>query len=676
MSDETSGEEKEEEYKDTPEEWARRWQMEFKAAQKELKKFQDAGDKVVKRFLDERDDRAKDDTRLNLFTANVQQKRALLFGRTPQATVTRRHADADDDVARVAGEMLERILNTDIESDSDGYNPALENSLNDRMLPGLGIGKDRYCCEMKKTPSVPAKMGPDGDELAPEVPETEAKESENVEIDYVHWKDALWNAARVWSEVRWIAFQAQMSRKALIDRFGEEIGKAVPLNAKKTAGNPDEMDTQRANPWAQANVWEIWDKESKQIFWYVDGYEKVLDMKPDTLGLESFFPCPRPMMANLSTGKLVPRSDFAIAQDVYNEIDMVSTRVTELERAIRVTGVYDPSAEGLREMVDGGRNKLFPVTNFGMLAEKGGIRSVVDFMPLDQIIVALNSLREYRKELIDLLYQVDGSSDIMRGQGTQSGVTATEQGIKAHFGSVRLQALQDEFARFATDLLRIKAEIICKHFDPQTIIDRSNILNTPDADFAQPAVALLKSEFRHYRIQVKPEAINLTDFAQLKQERMEVMQTIGGYLAQVMPLAQTMPGAMIPMLEILQWAVAGIKGGSTIEGVLDKAKTQAEQAQQQAAANPQQPPPPDPKLMAMQAKAQNDQQKGQMDMQKEQFKLQADLQRQQAEVQTEDAKQRSQTEWNLKEAQARDQMKLQHQVVSQALAPPKPLGNP
>jgi stress-induced morphogen len=103
-------------------------------------------------------------------------------------------------------------------------------------------------------------------------------------------------------------------------------------------------------------------------------------------------------------------------------------------------------------------------------------------------------------------------SDIMRGQASQQ-TTATEQAIKARFASVRVQSMQDEFARFCSDTQRIKAEIISKHFEPQTIIERSNIMRTPDAQFAEQAVQLIKDKFSEYRITVNPDSVSLTDFA-------------------------------------------------------------------------------------------------------------------------------------------------------------------
>jgi hypothetical protein len=227
-----------------------------------------------------------------------------------------------------------------------------------------------------------------------------------------------------------------------------------------------------------------------------------------------------------------------------------------------------------------------------------------------------------------------------------STIKFTEQGIKARFASVRMQALQDEFARFASDIQRIKAEIISKHFEPETIISRSNIQFTDDAQLAMQAVQLLKSpRFAHYRVEVKPEAVNMTDFAALKAERTEFMSALSGFFTAMAPIGQAMPGSVPYLLDMCKWFVAGMKGSSTIEATLDRAIEAAKMAQQQAAMNPQQAPP-DPKLQAAQLKMQGDQMRAQTDMMKEKAKIQGDLIRIQAETEAKDQQEKSQALWN------------------------------
>ena len=47
-------------------------------------------------------------------------------------------ADYEDNIARVAGEAMERIANSDIQKDSDTYAMAMNHALEDRLLPGMG----------------------------------------------------------------------------------------------------------------------------------------------------------------------------------------------------------------------------------------------------------------------------------------------------------------------------------------------------------------------------------------------------------------------------------------------------------------------------------------------------------------------------------------------------------
>ncbi|NBD11822.1 hypothetical protein [Corallococcus silvisoli] len=631
-------------YANTPQGWAQRWQVELAASREELSKWHEQGRRIVRRFRDERDADQDGETRWNLFTANVQTQLATLYGQTPKVSVSRRFADSNDDVARVAAEMLERILNSDIERDSDTFAQALEYALLDRLLPGFGLARVRYVAEFETVPGTPPMLDPvTGAVMAPEVMPIDRKVYECVETDYCHWQDVLWSTSRVWHEVRWLAFRAQMHQRAFDGRFKAADGKSLWAAMPKVTRAKDD-DAQKAQPWDRVEVWEIWDKESRQVFWFVEGYASILDMKEDPYGLESFFPCPRPMLANMTTDKVVPRPDFVIAKDLYNQIDNLTTRIKLLEDAIRVAGVYDKGAGGdVGRLINGATsNTLIPVENWAAFAEKGGIRGVIDWLPLEQVVGAITTLSGRVRDVQDQLFQVTGMADIMRG-ASDPRETASAQGIKARFGSVRLQRLQDEVARFASDVQRLKAEIISKLYDVDTILTQANAQYTFDAEKAPQAAQLLQERLAVYRIEVKPEAVSLQDYAALKSERMEVLSGIASFIQAMGPLVQQLPGSAPFMLQMLQWSVSGLRGASAIEGVLDRAVTAAEQAQKQAQTQPQKPPPPDPKLLAQQLK-------GQQELAKVQADLQADLMRTQAEVQANDAKERQQAEWNTKEA--------------------------
>ena len=646
-------------FEPTVEGLAAKWDLEMTAAEENQKASLESAAKVVKRYLDDRSEMKSDgDTRVNLYTSNVQTLQALLYGKEPRVDVKRRFADPNDDVARVGGEVLQRLLNTDIERDSDTYSSALENCLEDRLIPGIGQMRLRYEAEWEENDPVPSinehqcpqcsmtaahpvgesapcqscgsELMDTGRELAPGYQPPPTKAKEDVASDYVHWADFRWSPCRTWDETRFVAFRNPMTKEACQKRFPEHANLLPFKNTRKT--NADESDGLKHDPWARVDVWEIWSKEDRKCYWWVKGYNKILDVKDDPLGLDGFFPCPRPLIANVTTTKFIPRSDFVIAQDIYDEIDMVSTRITLLERAIAVRGVFNKSDDGIRRLLtEAVQNELIPIDGFEAFKEKGGLAGVVDWLPLEPIVGALQVLRDYRGELLQLLYQVTGMSDIMRGQST-SGATATEQSLKAKFASVRIQRLQNDFARFASDVQALKAEIISKHFDPETIVNRSNIqyMVGSDQQLAQQAVQLIKSNFYQYRIEVKPESVSLADMAAIKQERSEFLMAMSQFFQSSLPVAQAAPWAMPYLLQMLQWVIAGFRGGSTIEGVMDQMVLAANQAAQAAQ---MQPPQPNPALQVAQVKAQAEGQKAQMGVMQTKAALQAEMMKKLAELQ-------------------------------------------
>jgi hypothetical protein len=514
----------------------------------------------------------------------------------------------------------------------------------DYFLPGFGNAICRY--DIGETVQTSTGTDEAGEEVF-----AETRPRENVEIDYVPWKDWLWGPSKVPHLVPWWSKAADMTRAQLVKRFGA-IGKLVPLARKK--------DSKEEDPWSRARVHEIYEKDAKKVYWFCETFNQLLDMKDDPLGLEGFYPFPsQPLIANLTTSKVVPRPYYALHQDQYRQINILMSRIRELVEAIRITGVCDKAHWEVlqRVLMPGERNRLIPLPNFAAFAEKGGMKGVIDWFPIEQAIQSIAILQQQLMSEIDLLHQATGFSDIMRGEATQAGATATEQRAKTKFGSVRIQRLQDEIARFATDLLSIKAQIIAKHFAPETIYERANVRFMPieDQKIAMQAIELLKSDISCYRVEVKPEAVALADFAAMKQERSEVIATLGEFFQRMMPFVQSMPAARTGVLKVGQWLIAGVRGSSQIEGVFDSMIQQSEQAEKQAAENPQ-AAPPDPKVVAEQMKLQGQQMKQQGDMQREQMKLRNDLVKGQADVQNDAQREENQRQSNVQEAFQRKQI--------------------
>lgn len=669
---------------------AKRWKNELKQAKREDEKWINRAKKIVRRYRDDRT-ASQVSKRYNVLWSNIQTMLPALYGKTPRAQVERRWKDKDP-VARTAATILERALQYEIDHNAD-FDHAIKSAVLDRLLPGRGVAWVRF--ESKSVETIESPEMEAAEESAPEMQEgLTAKEpsvemyagqmERNVEttpVDYVYWEDFRCTPARTWEEVTWCARRVYMSKEEVVERFGEEFKnitlthEPIGLDEMKKAGASEaDMEAMR-----KAEIWEIWDKGSECVYWVAEGEDKLLDHKYDPYALDGFWPLPRPLFATQTTDTLVPVPDYVLYQDQADEIDKLTNRISLLIEAVKVVGVYDASQAGIQRMLtEGFDNQLIPVDSWAAFSEKGGIKGTIDFMPLDQVLQALNQCYASREQAKQVVYDVTGLSDIIRGSSVAS-ETATAQQIKGQYASMRLKRMQMDVAMFASELLRIKAQMMCDLYSPENLIEMSGIMGTDDAVYAEQAIQLMKSEpIRSYRIEVASDSLVEMDEAQEKQSRTEFMTAFGVTLRDALPIVQQVP-EMAPLIgEVLTFVVRTFKGGrqleNALEGTIEKMNA------------PKEPQGPSPEQQQMEAQQQLEQAKLMQMQQAEQMKMQAAQQMEQMKAQTmaeveqfkaqqalqlEQMKQQAETERQAYKAQLDAQTKLQiAQMQTEASAKP------
>jgi len=680
-----------------------KWEKEIDYAERELKKFHKRAQTTTKRFLDERDTANSDAKWFNIFYANTQILESALYSRLPKPDVSRRFKDYDDDVGRVAATILQRSITQDLDDPRDTFDYTMRHAVQDRLVPGLAQAWLRL---ETTTEDIPA------DELTPEptagMETEEAAEpmkritDQRVCVDYVFWKDFLWSPCRIWDERRWVGRKVYMDRDDLVERFGEKKGNQIPLDniSNKSLSSEDGQGSTPLNDAIQkAIVYEIWERKTRKVFWFSRGVDFLLDEADDPLGLTGFEPCPRPMLANVTTSNATPRPDYYMIQDQYSELDTVNNRISKLVQACKVVGVYDQAAKGVaRMMQEGFDNQLIPVDNWAMFAEKGGIKGQIDWLPLDVVVAALGQLNTAREAIKAQIYEITGIADIVRG-ASKASETLGAQEIKAKFASVRIQKLQDEVSRFASEIMRIKAEIQIKHFEPEILLKKSNIQSVLlDAPFVEQAIALLKDEAGfEWRIQVTADSIAQADYSADKQDRIELLTAVSSYLEKAGQMFQIVPGSAKMLVGMLKWAVAGFRNSGEIEALIDqeldaitkeppkdkpdpeaeKAKRESEQAQQQFQMDLQKS---QAEMKMAQDKAQLELQKMQQEMALQQQKMQMeiefmrekmDLEREKAQTALSIQAQKGQQDLAVNEAKGQQTLAMSQQTHDQALVQQK-----
>lgn len=596
---------------------------------REFKKWVMRAEKIVKIYRDydfQSTDARRADVSFNILWANIEVLMPAVFARLPKPDVSRRFRD-NDPVGRVAALILERALEYEIQQYPD-YRAAMNYSVLDRFLGGRGVAWVRYEYQ-------------GGEELAAEGQVTEDQEApkqyapitgECSPTDYVHWKDMGHNVARTWEEVNKVWRRVFMDRPALVKRFGEEKGGRIPLDSAPDNVNGSAKD----NANKLGCVHEIWDKETGKVVWLCKSLGQVVDEKPAPLTLDNFWPCPRPLYSTLTSDTLIPVPDYKQYQSQAKQLDKLSRKIDGLIDQLKVFGVYDKSVKELARLFkEAGNGDLIPVDNFQQFAEKSGLKGTVDLFDIAPIVAALNEAYAAEEKVKNEIYELVGIADITRGASDPS-ETYGAQKLKGQYGNMRLRNKQDQVVQFATELLQIKAQIICQAYQPATIMRIAAVdqLDPADQAIAQKALELLmgpraldpnqdtpEGSLSTFRVAVSSDSMVQMDEQQEKRDRTEFLTAVGGYLEKAYPMAQQSPQSAPVLVGLLKFGITGYKVGKQIEGLLDNALDQLVKQ----AAQPQ-PPKPDPEMAKIQAQMQLEDKKLQNAMQLATTKAQTDAQ--------------------------------------------------
>lgn len=613
------------------------WMTQDKIAGKEEERWHKRGRKVVARYRDERGG-VQGVHRMNILWSNVQTLIPTLYARTPKPDVQRRWMDQDD-TGRLASLLLERA--TTYSLDNGDFDATLKSVVEDRLLPGRGTARVMYVPHFGD----PIETEPDkfeGEEDAPVDVDNEGDEGdqgrevvyEETLVTYVYWEDYREGAARTWKQVPWVRYRAFMSQDELVKRFGAK-GKRVNLDISPKGAADNDKEKPPADIYKKAAVHEIWDKLKGEVVWLAPGTpDLILDRKDDPLRLPDFFPSPDPLLATTTTNTRIPVPDYAEYQDQAEELDKLTARIDTLTRALKVSGVYAGAhKQALQQLVDDGtENRLIPVEDWAAWADKGGLSNMIQWMPIKEIADTLIQLYAARDKTKELLYEITGIGDIMRGQ-TSPNETLGAQQLKANFSTRRIVPQQKAVANFARDLIRLVGAVIAEHFDAKTIsmitgypqlapvppvppmpapqpVPPSGMMvpgsmgGGPGVPPAMPppdpamaayqqalaaaqqvvqqnqakqkqfddAVALIKSDgVRGFRLDIEADSTIAPDEMAEKQARVEFLQQMVPLMGQIGPIAQGNPAMASLMKEVALFAVRGFRVARTLEEAFEKA---------------------------------------------------------------------------------------------------------
>jgi hypothetical protein len=541
-------------------------------------KFHLNGHKIIERYRDdERNTRARLDSRYNILYSNTETIQPVLLSEAPECDV--RAQDTTSMPARRAAKMLEDVLNIDIKRPETMK--ALKACVKDLLLPGMGVLRVRYNPLIVERTTT--RIETDEDTLVEtEYEETEEKVMfENLVYDYVHWNDVYFPEYRTWDVLPWIAFRGLYSYDAAVEEFGPSVASKLDYvfrdKSARTPSEQDESNTSDSTKFGLAEVWEIWDKTNRKVVWI--SKSRMLDapirIDDDPLELDDFYPVPEPLFSSTTSDQVLPVPLFLQYEDLANELDDVTTRIRRIVDNLRRRGVYDAQFHELEQLADSGDNNFIPIKNFAQLQGSGGLKAVMDSEDITTQAGVLEVLYKERNEIINAIYQIMGYGDILRGVSDPR-ETATAQRIKGRFGTLRISEMQREVQRFIRDALRIGGQIVINKFSDKTIALQTSV---PIEEVAVYTEILEQSEPASVMVDVQTDSTIAADDVADKESIIEFTAAVNEFVVRTPAMVQVL--GLQATSELLLSLLKKFKMGRDIEqAVMDRVREAAIEQEQ------------------------------------------------------------------------------------------------
>lgn len=556
----------------------------------------------------------------NILYSNVETLKPLVFSRLPNPRVRKRNLEKNN-INKLISIILERNIKRVLE-ETDAQN-VIENARDDYLVTKRGVLKVMFEQEIEvkeKTIEEIDEMG----NIVQRLQEYEELGEKKIFLEYVSYKDIMFSCAGKWEDVDWVAFRHYMTKDELKKKFGR---KTNLINLDNEVAPNTLKDDGKDGIFKKAEVWEIWDKETKKVYFFCEGYDKgLLKTVDDSYNLEKFFNIPRPLGVDSSFDKVnCPIQDYKYYEEQAKELDKISNRIIAILPYMSMGGVYSDSlttddAETFLQAIE----RYYPVK----MPPDADINKMIRERDLSKLAGVLTTLYTERQQTIQAIQEITGISDIVRGQ-TQAQETATAQELKGNFAVSRLQPMQQEIEFFCRDTVRIIAELLAENYDIVELVQAAGLKifdmdeiaekftkelieqGVPPEQFGQAlqaklkpytneikagqattinnmiaAAKILKSDkLRGWAIEVETDSTIKVDQNSEKQAALDFSNALATVAGQFLPLVQAGVISKEAFKSLLSYVMRRFEGSEEVEELLDDTDEQetnpAQQMQQQ-----------------------------------------------------------------------------------------------
>lgn len=556
----------------------------------------------------------------NILYANTETLQPALYAQEPRPVVKQRAVNPlkPNPIAAAAAKFMQRGLEFLVDQGDDGeyenFDELMKQAVLEALVPGRGTTRFKLDSYEKGGPlRVCGESSP--------------------------WDRIRFGYAKQWKSTPWVAFDHFFTKEELLTNFDKAIVAKMTLTTEEKGIETSE-DGEGANAWGSgeeggkgkaeggsklAYVAEIWDKDSRKVIFVSPAYpEGPLKEVDDPLGLQGFFPVPKPLQLFRKIRSQTPVPIYSFYREQHKELNVITQRIMHITRALKVRGVYDARIGELEKVFTLNDNEMEPAESTQGLDPGVTLDKAIWFMPVDKLIQVLQQLYVNRAQVKEIIFELTGIADIMRGSSAASETLGAQQ-IKERWGGVRLKRMQRETARYARDCMRLMAELAVNKLD-EPVLAAMVQLPLADTERKKQAVAALQQakmlppgspgapppeqlqqleqslqlpsygevidflrndKLRSYSLDIETNSTVDLDMTEDKQDIAEMMTAMGQFLNGIGPLVEngSLPfdGAKAMMLAISR----RFRFGSEVEDILrgmqaPKPKDDGGQAEAQA----------------------------------------------------------------------------------------------
>lgn len=611
---------------------AKAWLETIALAEKAFETYQDKCDNIDKLFADlDKLSNVARDRQFQIFWANVQTLAPSIYSRPPVPVVVPRFKDRKP-LPRTASELLER--NVVVMFDAEDIDGTLKLIRDDLAILSRGAAWVRYDTE-------------DGERAC--IEHVDRK-------DFLHeparkWKEVDWVAKRSF-------LTKERMRKRFEKHSGDEYLKAAYEQRKEENGDADDGKLKAAvwEIWCRSQKRVLWVSEGCENL--LDDGEPHLTLEGffpcprpayATLQRRSLVPVPDVLMYKDQIEEI---NDLTAR--IHALADAVKVRGFYPAGAGEIGDAIEAAMKATSD-----NQVMIGVSNWAMLGG-GAAKDMIVWLPLDMITDTIKNLVELRRQLMQDVYEISGISDILRGQTdpnetlgaqelkAQTGSTRIKDKqqemvrlarditrivaeiMAENFSSKHLvEASQLEVPTNAdiagqvkpleAQIMQIVQQVERAKSDPQMMQQAQanpeqaqqmmqqaqqqaeGLQGQIDKLKEQPTVESVMQFLRDQRVRpfvldIETDSTIAPDENAQKQRATEFITAVGGFMNQVLPLAQQVPQAAPLAAESLKFVASQFRAGrmleQTIEEFADQMKAMAGQ-----------PKPPDPEQVKAEAEA-------------------------------------------------------------------------